>query len=87
MDAFTGAAYLMMSEASFRHVTRRRGVAPVDFGGLSLQRWRKSDLDAMLASLQVVVDTSAGPGGPSPPPLANDPGLEALERARQRGRR
>lgn len=51
MDTATASAYLSMSEASLRLLAHRVGVTPVDCGGLSMTRWRRRDLDAMIDSL------------------------------------
>jgi len=88
MDTATACAYLSMSDVSLRHLAKRRGIAPVDFGGLHLLRWRKQDLDALVDGLAQRVDTARGAGGsiqPSAP--VHDLAAAALEKSRRRGRR
>lgn len=50
MNAETGALYLGISVASFQNLMRRARVRPVDMG-MSLVRWRRSDLDVLVTSL------------------------------------
>lgn len=50
MDTALAASYLGLSEASFRAVAAREHVAPIDLG-LSVTRWRKRDLDALVDRL------------------------------------
>jgi hypothetical protein len=78
MDARLSAAYCDMAESTFRALAALRGVRPVDLG-LSVTRWRKRDLDALIDSLP----TRGEPDAP-PPALTQDPAAEALERARKR---
>jgi hypothetical protein len=77
MDIHTGAAYLGMGEASFRGVVARAGIRPVDLG-VSLLRWRRSDLDGLVEQLppkELI-------GGPIEPAIC--PAQAALERVRRR---
>jgi hypothetical protein len=77
MDVRTAAAYLGIGEASFRGVVARAGIQPVDLG-LSLLRWRRSDLDHLIEQLppkELV-------GDPTKPEM--DPAGAALERVRRR---
>lgn len=50
MDEEMAAAYFTLSPASFRAVTARAGVQPVDLG-LARLRWRKVDLDRLIEGL------------------------------------
>jgi len=52
MDAATGALYLEISPASFQALVRRAAIRPVDLG-LGVVRWRRSDLDDLVARLPV----------------------------------
>lgn len=78
MDAATAAAYLAIGESSFRALAARAGVLPVELG-LQVTRWRRSDIDAMVANLAVrgveITDDTAN---------APDAAEEALARVRQR---
>ena len=50
MGASTAALYLEIAERSFRALARRAGLRPVDLG-LGVVRWRRDDVDALVAAL------------------------------------
>lgn len=50
MDTGMAAAYVGLSEASFRALACREQVFPIDMG-LSVTRWRKRDLDGLIDRL------------------------------------
>jgi hypothetical protein len=81
MDTATACAYLSMGETSLKYLASQRGVAPVDFGGLALLRWRRRDLDGLIDSLP-----QRGGTLPVQAPVV-DLEAEALKRAAQRSRR
>lgn len=55
MDDRTAAAYLRLGRGSLRSLLAREGVSPVPLG-LRLRRWRRTDLDALLARLPQAAD-------------------------------
>lgn len=78
-------AYTQLSEASFRFAARKHGVAPVDFGGLAVTRWSKSDLDRMIDSLPR--RSAEMPSEPANTPVPEpDPGAAALARVKARAK-
>ncbi len=50
MTTAYACAYLSLGEVSFRFLAKRAGVAPVAFDGLSVVRWRRTDLDRLIDS-------------------------------------
>jgi hypothetical protein len=50
MDLATAAAYLQLSAASARRLFRRERLEPIGLG-LRCRRWRRADLDELLARL------------------------------------
>lgn len=80
MDAPTAAAYLSISESSFRFVARVQGVKPVDMG-LATVRWRRKDLDGLIDRLP-----ARGANIHAATPAIQDPAEVALVRARRRAR-
>ncbi len=79
-------AYTSLSEASFRFVAAQKKVLPVDCAGISVTRWRRADLDALIDSLPPrglkIPPTEAGHANDSP----RDPAEDALRRAERRAR-
>jgi hypothetical protein len=53
MTTEVACAYVSLGEQSFRFITRKRSVSPVDCEGLAVTRWRKADLDRLVESLPV----------------------------------
>lgn len=84
-------AYTQLGESSFRFLTRKRGVAPVDPDGLTVTRWARADLDRLIDSLPRRGAPMAA-DGPQADESSMDTGLPdaaqlALQRARRRGKR
>jgi hypothetical protein len=77
MDVHAAAAYLAISEGSFRKLAARSGIQPVDLG-LSVMRWRRSDLDRLIEKLPHREPTA------DPENLPLDPTQAALDRVRRR---
>lgn len=84
MTTEVACAYVSLGEQSFRFITRKRSVFPVECEGLAVTRWRKSDLDRLVENLPVRGE-KIGPIG------ANDDtaAAQALQRVQRRtsGRR
>jgi hypothetical protein len=59
MDQRTAAAYLGVGVGTLRVLLRRLGVEPLTLG-LRLRRWRRSDLDAVIAQLPLTRRTLFG---------------------------
>jgi hypothetical protein len=59
MGVEMAAAYLDMGANSFRALARAHGVRQADLGQTALARWKRSDLDAMLAGLAAKGETPA----------------------------
>lgn len=74
-------AYTCLGEQSFRYLTRRHAVEPVECGGLAVTRWRRSDLDRLIDSLP-----ARGAQIPAEPANAPDPAAAALARAKARAK-
>jgi len=53
MTTEVACAYVSLGEQSFRLITRKRSVLPVDCEGLAMTRWRKADLDRLVEGLPV----------------------------------
>lgn len=78
-------AYTQLSEASFRFAARKHGVAPVDFDGLAVTRWARTDLDLMIDRLpRRGAEMPAEPANMPAP--EDDPGAAALARVRARAK-
>lgn len=56
MDETTAAAYFGVSLATLRRLLRRLGVEPLSLG-VKLRRWRRSDLDEVIARLPLARGT------------------------------
>lgn len=87
------AAYLDMSEASFRIIAARHKVKPVETG-LRMTRWRRTDLDRLIDSLPLRGEVDRPPGDraaevadPARLVLAPDPVEAALARVQRRTKR
>jgi len=84
------AAYVSLSEGSFRALAAKMGLRSVDCGGMAVTRWRRADLDALidrLAPKGVKIDVDAQNANDAP--SLDDPGAaarEALARVRRRAR-
>lgn len=59
MGTELAARYLSMDENSFALMMRREGVRPVELG-LSMVRWRRSELDRLVADLPSASTMPAG---------------------------
>jgi len=74
-----------MSEATFKAIAAK--TPPVDFSGIRLRRWRRADLDLLVAELPAVDREGRGARqsrAESPPPI--DLAAVALERAGRKRR-
>lgn len=80
MPTWQAAQFLSLGEASFRALAARERLLPVELGANAV-RWRKRDLEALVAALPHRDDE---PGVPSPTGSMFD---EALARVRQGQRR
>lgn len=78
MDARMAAAYMGVGVRSLRLLLRRFGVAPLELG-VRLRRWRRSDLDALIAALPLSGQTLFGDSCASPG-SGVDCALHAVER-------
>jgi hypothetical protein len=78
LDTALAASYLALSESSFRIVAARAGVQPVELG-LSVTRWRRADLDALIDRLPHRGEATTGS-----PESDQDEAAAALERVRRR---
>jgi|ERR1700740_1787899 len=81
--------YTSLSESSFRWLAHQRGVKPADCAGLSVTRWRRSDIDRMIDSLPergAEIGAQEPAQGPSATTLAPTPdaAADALARAARR---
>lgn len=73
-------AYCQMGADSFRLVTRRHGIEPVDTG-LAMTRWRRLDLDRLIDSLPARgAEMSADDHANDPPAAAEDAALARVMR-------
>jgi hypothetical protein len=68
MDTALAASYVGLGETTFRGWAARHGLKPIDLG-VSVTRWRKSDLDAAID------------GSPLRPSEEADLGIEAAQAA------
>lgn len=82
MTTEMACSYLTLSEASLRYLANHHGLSPVDCAGLTVTRWRQSDLDRLVAALP-----AKRPKGSSIPASTKDPALEALRKAAKRTRK
>jgi len=77
------ARYLMVGEHTLRTIVHRAGVQPVDLG-VSVTRWRRSDLDALIDKLPYRGDFEDSCTVSTNQP---DPKAAALDRVKRRLRK
>jgi predicted DNA-binding transcriptional regulator AlpA len=84
MDLATVSAYLALAPGSVASLLRRENIFPVELGG-RFKRWRRSDLDALIARLPA----RGAPAEPACQPLESgvDWALAAVERRSSTQRR